>query len=110
MYKRITLHLSRTKCLNSRYALSLVRFHKLQGTDNVYAIGDCATMDQSTLVSKWEKLFTESDVNNVCFCQRMTPLTLQDGLIDMNEFKELCVQMGRRYPALLVRNVSAFVS
>jgi len=61
---------------------------KLKGSQNIYAVGDCATIDQSSLLQKWERLFQEADTN-------------KDGVVDPQEFKQLCVELGQKYPALL---------
>eukprot|EP01125_Pyxidicula_operculata_P006434 TRINITY_DN2228_c0_g1_i1.p1 TRINITY_DN2228_c0_g1~~TRINITY_DN2228_c0_g1_i1.p1 ORF type:complete len:476 (+),score=108.08 TRINITY_DN2228_c0_g1_i1:38-1465(+) len=61
---------------------------KVLGSGNVFAIGDCATIDQDSLLRKVEKLFEKTDKN-------------QDGVIDIEEFKQLCQTLGKKYPALL---------
>lgn len=61
---------------------------RLLGDNNIYALGDCATIDQRTLIDKCEKTFLKSDQN-------------KDGYIDMGEFKTLCEYLGQKYPGLL---------
>jgi len=61
---------------------------KLLGTNNIYAVGDCATIDQKSLLQKWERLFLRADTN-------------KDGVVDPAEFKDLCYDLGQTYPALL---------
>eukprot|EP01128_Nolandella_sp_AFSM9_P004711 TRINITY_DN2157_c1_g1_i1.p1 TRINITY_DN2157_c1_g1~~TRINITY_DN2157_c1_g1_i1.p1 ORF type:complete len:625 (-),score=194.46 TRINITY_DN2157_c1_g1_i1:202-1947(-) len=61
---------------------------RVKGTKNIWAVGDCATITQGDLLKKWEQIFAESDVNN-------------DGVIDQEEFHQLCLEMGKKYPALL---------
>jgi len=75
---------------NQNSSLALVVDAKLRvlGSENIYAVGDCATIDQQTLVEKWESLFEQSDLN-------------KDGVIDKQEFKGLCETLGTKYPALL---------
>jgi len=61
---------------------------KIKGSKNIYAIGDCATIDQSHLFQKWEAFFKEADVNS-------------DGVVELSEFKALADSLGKRYPALV---------
>jgi len=60
---------------------------KLQGAKNVYAVGDCATISQKTLIKKWEHIFLETDSN-------------KDGVIDMEEFTVLAGSLSKKYPGL----------
>jgi len=61
---------------------------KVIGSENIYAIGDCATISQMTLFSKWEKMFDKADLDD-------------SGYIDLNEFKVLLAKKANKYPALL---------
>jgi len=71
-------------------ALSLITDNNCQvlGSDNIFAIGDCATIDQNGLFSKWEKIFRSADVDD-------------SGTIDLAEFKTLLEKKSFKYPALL---------
>uniref|UniRef100_A0A6B2L224 NADH:ubiquinone reductase (non-electrogenic) n=1 Tax=Arcella intermedia TaxID=1963864 RepID=A0A6B2L224_9EUKA len=60
---------------------------KLQGAKNVYAVGDCATISQKTLIKKWEHIFLETDLN-------------KDGVIDKDEFSVLTHSLSKKYPGL----------
>jgi NADH:ubiquinone reductase (non-electrogenic) len=62
------------------------------GTENVYAIGDCATIDQGALLSRWEDVFKAADTDG-------------SGTIDLKEFETLVGTLARRYPA--IREVAA---
>eukprot|EP01129_Flabellula_baltica_P013299 TRINITY_DN6146_c0_g1_i1.p1 TRINITY_DN6146_c0_g1~~TRINITY_DN6146_c0_g1_i1.p1 ORF type:complete len:583 (-),score=133.09 TRINITY_DN6146_c0_g1_i1:36-1784(-) len=66
----------------------------VKGTENIYAIGDCATIDQGKLFSKWEKYFVKSDEDN-------------SGYIDLNEFKDLLAHKAHKYPALYQIGIEA---
>ena len=46
------------------------------GADSVYAVGDCATVDQGKLMSKWLEVFEKADTN-------------KDKHIDLEEFEAL---------------------
>jgi len=60
----------------------------VKGSKNIYAIGDCATIDQIKLFEKWEVYFQKSDINN-------------DNVIDLDEFKTLIKRKSKKYPALI---------
>jgi len=60
---------------------------KVKGTNNVYAIGDCAVIEQPKLKEKVLNLFLEADTNN-------------DGGLDVNEFSIWMKQVAHSYPQL----------
>lgn len=68
---------------------------RVQGTDDIFAIGDCATIDQGALLNKWNDVFKKADINN-------------DGTIDLHEFQTLVNDLSRTYPALKAINKSTF--
>jgi len=73
---------------DNKLALVVEPTLKIRGTKNIYAVGDCATIDQKALFQKWETVFIEADVN-------------KDGVIDIQEFKSLANELGKKYPALV---------
>lgn len=60
---------------------------RVQGTEDIFALGDCATVDQGTLLKKWADVFKAADTNN-------------DGTIDLDEYRVLMKDLARTYPAL----------
>jgi NADH dehydrogenase len=61
---------------------------KVKGTDgSIFAIGDCATVDQPKLVASLVQLFKESDLDN-------------DGSLDMNEVTLMLAKQKCNYPQL----------
>jgi len=79
---------SQIKTQDNQLALIVDPALKLLGSDNIYAVGDCATLDQKSLILKWDRLFQEADLN-------------QDNFVDKEEFKKLCEELGKKYPSLL---------
>lgn len=67
---------------------------RLLGSKNIFSIGDCASLTQNAMVTKWEKIFTQADINS-------------DGYIDLEEINSLCVQWGKKFPALIEINSRA---
>jgi len=60
---------------------------KVMGSNNVYALGDCAMIAQPHLVQNSEKLFTEADVN-------------KDGKLSREEVKKMITKLGKEYPLI----------
>jgi NADH dehydrogenase FAD-containing subunit len=60
---------------------------KVKGSTNIYAMGDCATIEQDLMVSKMEEIFTLGDTDG-------------DGLLSIVEFKSLVKKQSRKYPQL----------
>jgi NADH dehydrogenase len=60
---------------------------RVRGTPNntVYAIGDCATIENPRLLDHIQNFFKEADTN-------------KNGTLDLNEFESLCEQLIVRYP------------
>lgn len=50
-------------------------------------MGDCATVDQGSLMRKWNEVFKKADTDH-------------NGMIDFAEFESLVKQLSRRYPAM----------
>jgi NADH:ubiquinone reductase (non-electrogenic) len=61
---------------------------KVKGTDSIYAIGDCATIEQEKLQAHILELFHRADTNN-------------DGVISDKEFEALFNKIVDTYPQLL---------
>lgn len=59
----------------------------VKGTTDIYALGDCATIDQGELLSKWMDLFDKLDTN-------------KDGFVDEQEWDAFVQEYGRYYPSL----------
>lgn len=70
---------------------------RVQGTDNIFALGDCATIDQALLLKKWSDVFEKSDVN-------------KDGTIDLEEYLALSKALSRTYPALKSMDEDLFIA
>jgi NADH:ubiquinone reductase (non-electrogenic) len=68
---------------------------RVQGTEDIFALGDCATVDQGMLLKKWADVFEQSDTNN-------------DGTIDLDEYRALMKDLARTYPALKAMDDSVF--
>lgn len=60
---------------------------KVKGTDNVYALGDCASMQQKKLLQKISVFFEQADLNG-------------DGYLSLDEFHKLIETKQRHYPQL----------
>lgn len=68
---------------------------QVQGAKDIYALGDCATINQGSLLKKWSEVFKRADINN-------------DGTIDLDEFKHLVHDLSRTYPALKALDQKTF--
>ncbi|ELR12509.1 pyridine nucleotidedisulfide oxidoreductase domain containing protein, partial [Acanthamoeba castellanii str. Neff] len=62
---------------------------RVLGTTNVYAIGDCGTVEQRRLLSKFVDLFDQADEN-------------KDGVVSFDELSALVVKNKDEYPQLLI--------
>lgn len=69
-------------------ALITTPYLNLKGVENVFAIGDCASVDQDRLFHRWKKLFEALDVN-------------KDGVISKDEFSTIVEDYSAYYPQLL---------
>lgn len=65
------------------------------GAEDIFALGDCATIDQGLLMKKWSDFFEASDTNN-------------DGTIDLEEYRALTAKLSVKYPALKALDDSVF--
>jgi NADH:ubiquinone reductase (non-electrogenic) len=63
----------------NKNALLTNQFCQVLGYDNIYAVGECATIAQSYLQHKWAEIFDALDED-------------KNGTIDANEFKVTCYQ------------------
>jgi NADH:ubiquinone reductase (non-electrogenic) len=68
-------------------ALVTDQFLKVLGTENVYAVGDCATVEQKKLQSKLTDLFELADSN-------------KDGVLSDSELETLFTEIVKEYPQL----------
>lgn len=68
---------------------------RVHGAEDIFALGDCATVDQGMLLKKWAQIFKASDVNG-------------DGTIDLQEYRALMNDLSRTYPALKAMDDSVF--
>jgi hypothetical protein len=70
-------------------ALLTNEFMGVKGFEDIYAVGDCATTDQSKLLSKWDRdIFEKLDEN-------------KDGFIDFEEFQHFTTLYAKKYPQIL---------
>jgi len=63
----------------------------VKGTKNIFAIGDCSTVERKLLKVHYEKLFVEFDKD-------------KNGQISWNEFNEFIAGVSKTYPQLAVYN------
>jgi NADH:ubiquinone reductase (non-electrogenic) len=68
---------------------------RVHGVEDIFALGDCATVDQGMLLKKWSEIFEKSDTNG-------------DGTIDLQEYRDLMNDISRTYPALKAMDDSVF--
>eukprot|EP00027_Filamoeba_sp_ATCC50430_P008181 CAMPEP_0168556020 /NCGR_PEP_ID=MMETSP0413-20121227/8655_1 /TAXON_ID=136452 /ORGANISM="Filamoeba nolandi, Strain NC-AS-23-1" /LENGTH=680 /DNA_ID=CAMNT_0008586929 /DNA_START=1 /DNA_END=2039 /DNA_ORIENTATION=+ len=78
----------------NRRALVTNQFLQVKGFNNIYAIGDCSTVDQAHILKKMEEVFHSLDEN-------------KDGFIDEGEFKNLVKRWSREFPQLMEINRQA---
>lgn len=72
---------------NNKVALTTDNYLKVKGVENVYAIGDCCTVESNKLVSKMMQLFKEADKDG-------------NGKISIGEFENFVVNNKNLYPQL----------
>lgn len=80
---------------NNERALVTDSALRVLGVEDIFALGDCATIDQGTLLKKWADFFKSSDTNN-------------DGTIDLEEYRAMMSTLSRTYPALKAFDDSVF--
>lgn len=71
----------------NKRAISTDGYLRVIGVNDVYAIGDCSTVVQEKLISKFVELFREYDTN-------------QDGYLSLNEFEDFVSKSSAQYPQL----------
>jgi hypothetical protein len=64
---------------HNKLAIVTDEYLQVKGFDSIYAVGECATIDQKKLLEKWKDVFITLDANN-------------DGFIDPEEFTQLTQQ------------------
>ena len=73
-----------------RRAIATDKFLRVKGTEGVFAIGDCSTIEQELMVKKSEELFKEADVNG-------------DGTLTLDEFHKMVDKAKHLYPQVQVQ-------
>jgi NADH dehydrogenase FAD-containing subunit len=71
----------------NKHAVTTDNHLKVMGVDDIYAIGDCATIHQERLLSKITEFYENADTN-------------KDGKISMEEFKNFTESYCKVYPQL----------
>ncbi|KAL5147934.1 External alternative NAD(P)H-ubiquinone oxidoreductase B3, mitochondrial [Glycine soja] len=69
----------------NRRALVTDEWLRVEGSDNIYALGDCATINQRRVMEDIAVIFSKADKNN-------------SGKLDLQEFKEVVGDIIDRYP------------
>lgn len=72
---------------NNFRALVTDRFLAVKGAEDIFSLGDCATIQQERLAENVEKFFDEADQN-------------KDGAVSLNEFREWTEKNMEQYPQL----------
>jgi len=62
---------------------------KVKGSSDIYAIGDCSTIDQEKLLAKFSELFDEADVN-------------KDGKLSLEEIEAMITKNQKIYPQMRI--------
>lgn len=62
---------------------------RVKGSNNIWAVGDCSTIEQELMLSKMEDIFNLADVNG-------------DGLLDITEFHNMISTHSKKYAQLEV--------
>ncbi|XP_004507222.1 external alternative NAD(P)H-ubiquinone oxidoreductase B3, mitochondrial-like [Cicer arietinum] len=69
----------------NRRALVTDEWLRVEGCDNIYALGDCATINQRRVMEDIAVIFNKADKNN-------------SGMLDLKEFKNVVGDIIERYP------------
>ncbi|KAL9684504.1 hypothetical protein QQ045_021944 [Rhodiola kirilowii] len=72
---------------NNRRALATDEWLRVEGCDNIYALGDCATINQRKVMEDIAAIFSKADKNNT-------------GKLSAKDFKEVVKDIVERYPQL----------
>lgn len=70
-----------------RKALLTDEYLRVKGASGVFALGDCSTIEQNTMIAKAQELFETADVN-------------KDGTLTLEEFTALMEQAKYKYPQI----------
>ncbi|KAI9086675.1 hypothetical protein K1719_031269 [Acacia pycnantha] len=68
-----------------RRAISTDEWLRVEGTDNIYALGDCATVNQRSVMEDIGVIFSKADKDNI-------------GKLDLDHFQEVVGDIIERYP------------
>lgn len=69
----------------NRRAVATDEWLRVEGTDNVYALGDCATINQRKVMEDIAAIFNKADTDN-------------SGTLTVKEFQEVLADICERYP------------
>lgn len=69
----------------NRRALATDEWLRVEGCDNIYALGDCATINQRKVMEDISAIFTKADKDN-------------SGTLTVKEFQEVIADICERYP------------
>ncbi|XP_065876092.1 external alternative NAD(P)H-ubiquinone oxidoreductase B3, mitochondrial-like [Euphorbia lathyris] len=69
----------------NRRVLATDEWLRVEGCDDIYALGDCATINQRSVMEDIAAIFSRADKN-------------KNGLLDVQEFKEVIGDICNRYP------------
>ncbi|XP_049851325.1 uncharacterized protein LOC126325864 [Schistocerca gregaria] len=72
---------------NNEHALVCDPALRVKGVEDVFAVGDCATIAQDYILQKFDDILNRADLN-------------KDGSIDLNEYHHLISKMALVYPAI----------
>ena len=62
----------------------------MKGAENVFALGDCSTVEQDLMISKAKELFKQADVNS-------------DGTLSLDEFRAIIETAKTQFPQVQVQ-------
>ncbi|KAH6788934.1 dehydrogenase B4 [Perilla frutescens var. hirtella] len=74
---------------NNRRVLATDEWLRVEGCDNIYALGDCATIDQRKVMEDIAAIFSKADKNNT-------------GKLKADDFKDVINDIIERYPQVAI--------